>query len=231
MSGEAISGDYIKAEGRAARMGARLMAIVAEGEHKRVYLSPTEAMEFLARGPSPDWKPDVVISGSTQYIGVKPYGLEQFSQLFTDRQLLTLTTFADLVTEAWERVKRDGSAAGLLQEGKGIDAGGTGALAYADAVASYLGMTVSKITSYHCTLGLWRAPEGKTGRAFGRQAIPMVWDYPECNPFAGAGGDWEGAYSDCAKVLAGLGYASPGQAWQAAAQKPDSVPNVLPVIS
>src|SRR5439155_20348338 len=132
---------------------------------------------------------------------------------------------------ARDRVKRDAFAAGLSEDNKGIDSGGIGALAYAEAVATYLGMTVSKVTSYHCTLGIWRAPEGKTGRAFGRQAIPMVWDYPECNPFAGAGGDWEGAYSDCAKVLAEFGSGSTGQAWQAAAQNSEGDASGLPVVS
>src|SRR5690606_1474665 len=82
----------------------------------------------------------------------------------------------------------------------------------------YLGEAVSKITSYHCTLGIWRANMGKSGRAFGRQALPMVWDYPECNPFAGAGGDWKGACVDASNVVATLGRAVLGGAWQAAAQ-------------
>ncbi len=85
LSGVPISGVYIKAEGKAGRMGARLMAIVAEGDRGRIYLPPTEAMEAVALQAKPEWKPDVVISGSTQYLGVKPYEIEQFSQLFTDR--------------------------------------------------------------------------------------------------------------------------------------------------
>jgi putative DNA methylase len=218
MSGTPMAGDYIKAEGKAGRMGARLMAVVAEGERGRVYLPPTRSTETAASRARSEWRPEVVISGSTQYLGVKPYGMDWFSQLFTERQLNMLTTFSDLVGDAHELVQRDALARGLCQDDKGIDAGGTGALAYADAIAMYLGATVSKATSYHCTLGIWRAPEGKTGRAFGRQVIPMVWDYPECNPFAGAGGDWEGAYSDCARVLAGLGSEPAGHAWQRAAQ-------------
>jgi putative DNA methylase len=231
MSRTPMTGEYIKTEGKAGRMGARLMAIVAEGERGRVYLSPTEAMETVACSAKPEWKPDVVISGSTQYLGVKPYGMEQFSQLFNNRQLVALTTFSDLVQQAHVRVKRDALGAGLEENGKGIDANGFGALAYADAVATYLGTTVSKITSYHCTLGIWRVPEQKTGRAFGRQVFPMVWDYPECNPFAGAGGDWKGAYSDCAKVLADLGSGPAGQAWQAAAQNSEGAAALLAVVS
>ncbi|HVZ33148.1 MAG TPA: DUF1156 domain-containing protein, partial [Polyangiaceae bacterium] len=86
MSSTPISGDYIKAEGKAGRMGARMMAIVAEGERGRVYLAPTPEHEAAARKAKPEWKPEVTISGSTQYLGVKPYGMDRFDQLFTDRQ-------------------------------------------------------------------------------------------------------------------------------------------------
>ena len=83
MSGSPVSGDYIKVEGKAGRIGARLMAIVAEGERGRVYLwlPPTLEMQAAAYTANPEWKPDITISGSTQYLGVKPYGMDQFSQL------------------------------------------------------------------------------------------------------------------------------------------------------
>src|SRR5439155_12747053 len=93
MSRAPISGDYIKAEGKAGRMGARMIAIVAEAERGRLYLPPTPEMEEIARKAEPEWKPEVMISGTTQYLGIKPYGMEQFSELFTERQLVALTTF------------------------------------------------------------------------------------------------------------------------------------------
>jgi putative DNA methylase len=107
MSGTPIAGDYIKAEGKGGRMGARSIAIVAESDRGRVYLSPTATIETVAQQARPEWKPEATISGSTQYLGVKPYGMEQSSQLFTDRKLVALTTFSDLVLEAREQVKRD----------------------------------------------------------------------------------------------------------------------------
>ena len=231
MSGVPIAGDYIKAEGKAGRMGARLMAIVVDSERGRVYLSPNAEIEAVAHAASPTWKPEVEISGSTQYIGVRPYGMVQFWQLYSNRQLEMLKAFSDLVQEAQDRVRSDARCAGFNDDDIGIEAEGTGARAYADAVATFLGETVSKMTSYHCTLGVWRAAEGKSGRAFGRQAIQMVWDYPECNPFDGAGGDWKGAYLDCAKVVAGLGFGRRGRAWQAAAQNSDGGLRPLPVVS
>ncbi len=231
MSGVPITGEYIKAEGKAGRMGARMMGIVAEAGRGRVYIDPIPEHETAARIAKPEWVPDLLITGSTQYIGTRTYGMEQFSQLYTDRQLVMLTEFSDMVQEVRGRVKQDAISAGLGEGGSGIDTSGSGAEAYADAVARYLAETVSKVTSYHCTLGIWRAPEGKTGRAFGRQAIQMVWDYPECNPFAGAGGDWEGAYSDCAKVLSTLGSGASGHAWQAAAQNSEVDDGMRPIVS
>src|SRR5262249_12104295 len=91
MSCTPFSGDYIKAEGKAGRMGARLMAIVAEGDRGHVYLAPTAEHETTAHQQKPEWRPEVTISGSTQYLGVKPYGILRFDQLFTDRQLVALT--------------------------------------------------------------------------------------------------------------------------------------------
>jgi putative DNA methylase len=201
MSDAPISGDYIKAEGKSGGMGARLMAIVAEGEHRRVYLPPTEAMEAIAHQARPWWKPDVVISGSTQYLGVKPYGMEQFSQLFTDRQLVALTTFSDLAQEARERVKRNALEAGLPDDGKPLADGGTGATAYADAVTVYLAFAVSKATDRNSSLCFWESPMNRLRGTFGRQVLPMVWDYAETNPFAGAGGDIYGTAHSLCEVL------------------------------
>lgn len=226
MSGAPISGDHVKSEAKQGRLGARMLAIVADSPLGRVYLSPTENSEAIALQIEPNWKPEIEIAGSTQYIGCKPYGIDKFSGLFTNRQLIMLGVFSELVQEAHDRIKDDAFAAGLI-----ADDSDSGTTAYADAVSLYLGEIVSKMTSYHCTLGLWRAPEGKTGRAFGRQAIQMVWDYPECNPFAGAGGDWDGACNDSAKVLSGLGRGIKGKVWQAAAQSSTHVSGVHRIIS
>lgn len=216
MSNTPISPDYVKSEGRAGRMGAKLFAIVADSGHGRVYLSPTPDAEKATSEIEPSWEPDVDISGSTQYVGVKPYGITKFSELFTPRQLTMLSTFCDLVKESRDEILRD--AQGLL---------GDAAASYADAVALYLGMTVSKIVAYHCTLSIWRADLTKTGRAFGRQAFQMVWDYAECNPFAGAGGDWQGAYQDCAGLLSSLPAFQPGWASQCAAQNVSETDHVV----
>ena len=189
MSASPISGDFIKAEGRAGRMGARLMAVVAEGDRGRVYLAPTTEHEAAAREARPDWWPETTLSGSTQYLGGKSYGLERIYQLFTARQLVALTTFADLVQEAGEQVKRDALAAGVTNDGRPLRDGGSGATAYADAVATYIGMAVSKMADAQSSLCRWKPSMDQSIATFGRQALPMVWDYSEANAFGQMAGD------------------------------------------
>lgn len=200
MSGAPIAGDYIKAEGHSGRIGTKMMAIIAEGDRGRVYLPPSSEMEVTARQATPEWKPDLSICGSTQYIGVKPYGIDQFGDLFTPRQLVTLTTFADLVQEARGQVKRDATAAGLTPDGKPLAEGGAGAAGYADAVATYLGLGVGRSANYWSTQTPWGGEF--IVQTFGRQAIQIVWDHAEGNPLSSSTGNWTGALEWIVKVIA-----------------------------
>ena len=197
MSGTPIPGDYIKAEGKGGRMGARLMAIVAEGDRGRVYLAPTAEHETAARRASPMWRPEGDIASRMTGGNCTPYGLTSWGDLFTSRQLVALTTFSDLVQEARERVKRDALAAGLLDDIKPLHDGGVGATAYGDAVAVYLGFLVSKLADKGSTICTWdsgpasnRTSSGRSARVatvrvtFGRQALPMTWDFAEVNFFS-----------------------------------------------
>ena len=216
MSGTPMAGDYIKAEGKAGRMGARLMAIVAEGERGRVYLAPTTEHEEVALEATPEWRPEVTISGSTQYLGVKPYGMDRFDQLFTDRQLNALTTFADLVQETRKRVERDALASGLQQDGKPLHDGGIGALAYAEAVGLYLACGISRSADFWASVCIWaNQPKNElVTHLFGRQAIPMAWDYGEVNPFSDSGGNFSKNLSYVAMGIDYLAGAAPGHARQ-----------------
>jgi putative DNA methylase len=193
-------------------MGARLMTVVAEGERGRVFLAPPEVSEALALKAKPEWKPDVVISGSTQYLGIKPYGMKQLSELFTDRQLVALTTFADLVHEVRERVRSDASVAGFVNDGKALTADGSGAAAYADSVAVYLALCLSKSSDYWSNICIWRSDPKNLGigHVFARQAIQMTWDYAEGNPFSGSSGSWLVSLEWITRFLSPTGVASYG---------------------
>ncbi|HEX7027378.1 MAG TPA: DUF1156 domain-containing protein [Gammaproteobacteria bacterium] len=200
MSDTPIASEHVYKEAKAGRMGARLMAIVAEGNLGRIYISPVCSHEKIAWQIKPQWIPDITMPENPRWFSPPLYGLKTYGDLFTPRQLVTLTVFSDLIQEAREKVERD-AVASDLHNGKPLCDGGSGANAYAEAVAMYLGFAVSKESVFLVTQARWRASEGKSAPAFGRQALPMVWDYADLNPFAGAGGDFVGIIDGIEKTL------------------------------
>jgi putative DNA methylase len=189
----AVPFDHVRSEGRAGRMGAQLMAIVAEGNRERVYLSPVEKHESAAACPISANVPETELPEHALGFRVQLYGMTRHRDLFSTRQLMALTTFCDLAAEAREQVEHAGASP-----------------EYATALQVYFAMIASKAAVFHNTLARWRPGEGKSAPAFGRQAIPMVWDFAEVNPFAGAGGDFLGIVDGAAKVISSLGQGIPG---------------------
>lgn len=153
-----IEGKYIKAEGQAQRIGDRLMAIVAEGTRGRVYLSPTSEQEELARQAKPSWKPRGNVPSRLTGGTCVPYGLKEWGDLFTSRQLVALTTFSDLVQEAIAQCRKDALAAGMADDGLGLESGGTGAQAYAEAVGVYLAFLIDQMANHTSSLCGWNSP-------------------------------------------------------------------------
>jgi putative DNA methylase len=219
MSGAPISGDYIKAEGKAGRMGARMMAIVAAGERGRVYLAPSPEHEAAAREAKPTWRPEGEIATRMTGGNCTPYGFTSWGDIFTPRQLVALTTFSDLVQEAREQVKRDAIKAGLPDDGKTLEKVGAGATAYADAVGVYAGITVSRQANRACTISFWDNTSQKIQQAFGRQALPMTWDFCESNPFSNSSGNWLGQLDFPAKCIDAAPAKLPGFVLQQDAQQ------------
>jgi putative DNA methylase len=201
MSNAPIDGDYIKAEGQAKRMGARMMAIVAEGTRGRVYLPPVREHEMIANQVSPVWRPNITISGSTQYLGVKPYGMEQFAQLFTERQLVALTEFSGLIQIAHQRAYEDSLSAGLPDDASPDNTGKVGARARADAIAVYLSVALSRLADMCNSLCGWEVTKTQVRHLFTRQAIPMMWDFAENNVFGQAAGAYTVSLGNMAKAI------------------------------
>jgi putative DNA methylase len=218
MSGAPIASDYIRAEGKAGRIGARLMALVAEGDRARVYLTPTQEHEASAWDVKPAWKPDVEFFQQALGFRIGNYGMSRWSDLFTGRQLTVLTAMSDLVEEAHDSVRRDALVGGVADDPTPLRDGGTGATAYADAVGLYLGFAVSKAVDRNTSLCVWEQQMDRLRGTFGRQALPMVWDYVETNPFAGAGGDVYGTAHSVSEVLDKLTSGVSGRAEQRDAQ-------------
>ncbi len=190
MSGAPIASDYIYAEANAGRMGARLMAVVVEGDRGRTYLPPTLEHEAAAKDAKPEWKPDVLMPENPRWFSPPLYGLKTYGDLFTPRQLVTLGTFSDLVGEAIQRVRREALAAGLDNDDKPLLEGGTGASAYAQSIGVYLAFALDKLTAASNSICTWQTEPTRLVAAFGRQAIQMTWDYAEANAFGGAAGDY-----------------------------------------
>jgi putative DNA methylase len=210
--GEAADESHIYAEGKAGRMGAQLMAVVAEGHRQRVYLPPSEIDEATARVARPDNVPDGEMPTNPRWFSPPAYGMTTWSSVFTDRQLTALATFSDLVVEARARVEADGATAGLPA---------ADASAYATAAVTYLAFAVSKMSDFLCTISTWSSdPKMEAIRnAFARQAVPMTWDFSEGNPFSTSGGGVLGPIDMVARAVAALRPANSGIASQTDARQ------------
>ena len=228
MSGSVINDSYIKRESMDGRMSARLMAVVADAGRERVYLPPTADHEETTQLAQPMWKPDQDMNrDTTNLVSGRGYGFFIWADLFTDRQLVTLTTLSDLVAEARERIRQDAMASGMPDGGRALKDDGDSATAYAEGVGVYLALAVSKETVFLVTQARWRPGDGKSAPAFGRQALPMVWDYADLNPFAGAGGDFLGVIDGTEKTLRNLPPPVNGYATQANATSQEVSHNKL----
>ena len=224
MSGAPIAGDYIKTQGRAGHLGARLMAVVAEGDRGRVFLPPTAAMEVVALQAKPKWQPDIEFFQQALGFRVGNYGMTKWSDIFSARQLVALTTFSDLVHEVREQAKLDAMAAGM-PEGKSLATGAIGATSYADAVGVYCALATSKAADLASTICHWQPnPEHlKIAPVFSRHALPMSWDYAEGNPFSSSSGHFFRQWELVCEGLDSLGFGPPGRVSQMDATSPSDV--------
>ena len=189
--------DYVRAEGKAGRMSARLIAIVADGEKGRLYLPPNAAHEQIAATAQPNWKPETELVPNSRHMTPCIYGMMKHSDLFTARQLTALSTFSELVEAARVQLMQDGA----IEE-------------YAKAVVTYLALASSKLADRNSSLASWDVGSVSLRSTFARQAIPMVWDYCEVNPFETMG-SFQGAIGWITRVLhAAPQKVIPGKAWQ-----------------
>ena len=207
LSDTPIVPDYIRREAKAGRMKDRMMTIVASGKSRRIYLPPTDEAEEVARSAEPSWMPEQLVTTPCHDVDRLPmYGMPRWGDAFTPRQLVALNSFLDLVGAARVKVTADARAAGWKDDGVGLGDGGTGATAYGDAVAVYLGLGISRATNYWSALCAW-LPQAKNeivGNLFRRQALSMAWGFAEGNPFCSAGGSLSTQFTYMCKVIEAL---------------------------
>lgn len=203
MSGTAMPFAYIRSEARAKRMGIRLMAVVAEGSRGRIYLSPTDESEAIAKQASPTWRPDIELPQKHRNFQTPGYGLSNLGDLFTDRQLVALSTFSDLIQEVERKAREDALSQGW-EDGAPLSELGTGALAYGQALAVYLSFALSKLADRGSSICTWFTERDSTRNTFARQAIPMTWDFAELNTLLAGSGSFLGAVRWTAESIEGL---------------------------
>ena len=199
MCKEAVSPEYIKNEAMKGRMGAQMIGIVVEGEQKRIYCPPNQQQISAAEIEKPEDYPSGALSEDRRAIWTPLYGIDTFDKLFTNRQLNAMNTFSSLVSEVQAKVKNDALDAGFADTSIPLAQGGKGALAYSQAIAVYLGFAVDREANYCSSQNGWSGDF--IIQVFGRQGIPMVWDYAESNPFSNSTGNWMGAVEWIARAI------------------------------
>jgi putative DNA methylase len=212
-TGATITAEYIKSEAAAGRMGAHLMAVVVERGRTRDYVAATEHDQAAAECPVPENRPIGQMADHPQYMGTPRYGLDEWWKLFTPRQLTLLNAYLATLSEVRGMVLADARDAGYEGDIRLRD-GGSGAGAYADAVVTYLALALSRLVDMCNALCGWETSRTQVRHVFTRQAIPMVWDYAENNPFNDAGGDFRTSLRSVIRAVSMLPSEGGGQVEQ-----------------
>lgn len=205
LTGTPMSFEYIRAKAQAGEMGAKLMAIVVEGVKGRVYLPPTIQQEQIAQEAEPHWRPNGQLPLKHRNFQTPIYGMPNLGDLFTNRQLVALTMFSDLVQEAQEKIRAD-----MHQQEVAVEQ----TAKYAQAIATYLAFALDRLVDRNSAVCSWDSSRDSIRSTFGRQAIPMIWDYVESNPFSDYTGNWTGAVEWVWKVAESLNGAKKGNVVQ-----------------
>lgn len=225
--GTPVELNYIREHGRNGKMGAALAAIVAESGKGRIYLPVNEEHTLAANVVRPDDYPSAVLPTNPRDFKTPNYGLKYFEDLFTNRQLTALTTFSSLVAEAQQKAEADAIACGVKNDHIPLREGGMGARAYGEAVGAYLSFVVNKLADRGSSICSWDSSREGLRNTFGRQAIPMVWDFAEGNPFCNSSGCFDNCVEWVIKCIAQFPASNDGVVAQFDAQSDCNLRNIM----
>lgn len=225
--GEITTDAYVKQHGKGHEMGSQLMAVVGEGKHGRIYLSPDVEQTIAADVPAPESYPSGAMPENPRWFSPPAFGMTDYSDLFTNRQLTALTTFSALVAESQAKAEADAVAAGVTNDHIALSAGGFGARAYGEAVGVYLSFVISKLADRGSSICSWDSSREGLRNTFGRQAIPMVWDYAEANPFSNSSGCFDNMLDWVTKCIVEFPAQSFGEVSQFDAQSDCGLRNIM----
>jgi putative DNA methylase len=183
--GTAVPLAIVRSEALAGRLQSQLVCSVMSGDRRRVYLDADEEQMTAARDvPAPSWRPESDVPLISGIFNTPIYGIDKHWKLFTDRQLVTMSVFCDLVSGAREQMLADGAAE-----------------PYANAVATYLGLCIGRLANRSSSQCYWDPGGEGVMQVFARQALPMVWAYAEANPFSDSTGNFLGQVEYLAEAL------------------------------
>ena len=168
-----VSQAYIRDQSTDGNMGATMTCIIAEGGRNRIFLSPTDEHIQAAQAAKPEWRPSGELPDRALGFRVQRYGFTHWHQLFRERQLTALTTYSDLLPQVRKQI---------LQSGCEEE--------YSAAVCTYLALSVSRLANSCSSLNLWQNLGDKVAQVFTRQALSMIWDFAEVNPFSNSTQNW-----------------------------------------
>ena len=180
----AVTLEYVRQQAREGNMGEVMTAVVAEGDRKRIFLSPTPEIKKIVSRAAPEWRPQQRMPTTAYKVSGRGYGITHWHQLFTERQLTALTTFSDLLTGVRAMLTTDGADA-----------------EYASAVVTYLALAIGRVADSSSKFATWQNMGDFVAHVFARQAIPMVWDFAEANLFSSSSQNWMGQIEWVSKVL------------------------------
>lgn len=224
---QAIDFDYIRKEAQAGRMHEELVGMIGEGSRGRVFSGSTPEHNLAANVPEPDDCPDTDLPERALGFRVQAYGMTKHKNLFTNRQLTALTTLVELVHEVQKIIEHDAIVAGYDNDNLSLKDGGKGARAYGEAISVYLAFLVDQIANHSSTICSWNSPNIQMRATFARQAIPMVWDFAECNLFSNSSGSYNNLHELLCKSFISLGNEPQGTAIQFDAQGDTGFRNIM----
>lgn len=219
--------NYIHEQFQLHKDAAQLMAVIAEGKNGRLFIAPDAEQIAAATVDRPDDYPTQAMNTScTDLVSGRGYGFTEWHELFTNRQLVALTTFTDLLGELQEKIEHDGT--GLLKDDdRSLAADGAGAKAYGQAISVYLAFLIDQVANHSSVACSWNAPNTQMRNTFGRQAIPMVWDYAECNIFSNSTGSFKNLFTRMLKAFDALPSSIEGEADQFDAQSDTGLRDIV----
>lgn len=152
----------------------RLIAIIEDGERDKSYRLPTEIELNSIDVPEEieSFRPvDKMQVGNNRNFNTPGWGIDNFGQMFSRRQLLAMQTFVNQLAELKET---------WAEKGELTD--------YQKGLVTYLGILIDRIAIKQVSFIIWDVTRETVSNLFGRQAIPMIFDYAETMPFSKSSG-------------------------------------------